>query len=103
METKPIVADDAEQQWIAKYRRAIEVNNLPVRRGIAPLRKSITGMFEKVRWAVGRILEPCIRAQFWEIKTAGKHSGPKIDHSKLRPHAVSFGLKVGDSRREKAS
>ncbi|MGC1370619.1 MAG: hypothetical protein WA824_00650 [Candidatus Sulfotelmatobacter sp.] len=105
METKPIAADDVDQQWIAKYRRAIEANNMILVRhpGSAPLKKRITGMFEKVLSGIGRMLERCIRMQSRNVKTAGKHSGQKIDRSKLRPHAVSYGLKVGKSTREKAS
>ncbi len=99
METQPIVAVDAEQQWIAKYRRAIEANiPAPHSRG-APLRKRITEALEKVLSSVDEIIESCARVKSPHAKTAVKRRAMQIDHSKLRPH----GLTVGKSTREQAS
>lgn len=103
METKPIAADDAEQQWIAKYRQAIEANNIAVRySGSPPLRTRLTETLAKVLSNVGGMSKGWLRAKSRKVEAAGKH-GPKIDRSKLRPHAVSYGLNVGKSTREKAS
>jgi hypothetical protein len=102
METQPTVADDAEQQWIAKYRRAIEANiSVPHSRSL-PLRKCITETFVKALASVDRMLEQCVRVQPLHTKNAFKHSATQIDHSKLCPQAMSSRLEVRDSWREKA-
>ncbi len=79
METQPTIADDAEQQWIAKYRRAIEANIPVARSRSAPLRKRITGAFETVVSSVGTLFEQCIRAPLRHAKTTVKHSARQID------------------------
>jgi hypothetical protein len=99
MDTQPIAADHAEQQWIAKYRRAIEANIPAAHSRSGPFRKRITEALEKVLSSVGEILEPCVRVQWPRSKTAVKHSAAQIDHSKLRPN----GLTIGNSAHEKAS
>lgn len=105
METKPIAAEDAEQQWIAKYRQAIEANRILVRHsGSSRLSTCITETFEKLRSNVDGMIERCVRSQSRKDRAADKCcSGPKIDRAKLRLPAARYGMKVGESMREKAS
>lgn len=102
METQPIAANDAEQQWIAKYRRALEAN-IPVPHSRSePLGRRITDTVEKVLLNVARILEQCTRLQSAHAKTAIQ-CATRIEHSKLRPHTVSHGPRAGKPTGEKAS
>jgi hypothetical protein len=101
METQPIPSDDAEQQWIAKYRRAIEAN-LPVQHSrSASFRSRMVEILAGVLSSMGKILAHGMRVQSPQAKTPIRLSATRIDHCKLRPQTVRYDATAGRSSRER--
>lgn len=95
METQP-VADDAEQQWIAKYRRAIESNPSVPHTHSAHVAKHMIRRFGKILSSVGRIFDRSFRSR-------RENAEATIDITPRHPEAVSFGRTIGRSTGQKAS
>jgi hypothetical protein len=103
MDTQPIPSADAEQQWIAKYRRAIEAN-IPVQPSrSAGLKRRMVETLEGVMSSVGKILEHWMRVQSPPAETSIRLSATRIDPCKLHPQTVRYGGTAGKSARGKAS
>lgn len=89
METQPIAAVEAEQQWIAKYRRAIEANTAVPHSRSWFLSKPIMNTLAKALSSIGGRIEQCVHRAISEHRTGPKHRATQIGHAKLRPRTAN--------------
>jgi hypothetical protein len=103
MEKPQLPADDTEQQWIAKYRQAIEATAPVQYSRITALQKKAFAAYELVVASVARLFQQLISIRSPKVEAPPNLGTVRIGNSKLHVGQLKYGPAIDTHIREKAS